>query len=313
MHYYKINISDWQSSTRHLTPEEEGVYFRLINHYYDTERPIPLETQSVIRRLMLGSHSVIVQSILDEFFTKTDRGYEKEKCNEIIKEYKKTSNKNKKNGSLGGRPRKNAASKETQSVTSGLPDETQDKPTGNPNQEPLTTNQELETTIKDMGGNPQTPAPKKHKFDPKILTDTRINPASWAEWCDYRKDKRKEISKAAYAKQLKFLHIYDYQTQQEIIDYSIKDDYTGLFEPKAKQSKANLNDILNDHSWADGLDLGFGKPDTNQPNGELPGMEKLSTQRSGELLEGVSERINPSDGGNRSQLGFDGFEGDEEG
>ena len=44
MHYYKFNISDWKASTSHLTPEEEGIYFRLINHYYDTESPIPLET-----------------------------------------------------------------------------------------------------------------------------------------------------------------------------------------------------------------------------------------------------------------------------
>lgn len=148
MHYYKFNIADWQSSTRHLTPEEEGVYFRLINYYYDTEKPIPLETQSVIRRLMLGSHSDKVASILSEFFVKTDRGYEKEKCNELIKDYKKTANKNKKNGALGGRPKKNAASKETQSVTSGMPAKTQNEPKNNPNQEPLTTNQEPRTSVK---------------------------------------------------------------------------------------------------------------------------------------------------------------------
>ena len=142
MHYYKFNISDWQASTRHLTPEEEGVYFRLINHYYDKEKPIPLETESVIRRLMLGSHAVIVDSILDEFFIKTDKGYEKEKCNELIKEYKKTANKNKKNGAKGGRPKSGAASGESQGKPSGFPDETQIEPKHNPNHKPLTTNQE---------------------------------------------------------------------------------------------------------------------------------------------------------------------------
>lgn len=146
MHYYKFNIADWQSSTRHLSIEEEAVYFRLINYYYDTEKPIPLETQPVIRRLVLGSHSDIVQSILDEFFIKTDRGYEKEKCNQIIKEYKKTAKKNKDNGAKGGRPRKDAASKETQTKPTGLPLATQTKPTGNPNQELITKNQEPLTT-----------------------------------------------------------------------------------------------------------------------------------------------------------------------
>ena len=146
MHYYKFNISDWKASTSHLTPEEEGIYFRLINHYYDTESPIPLETDSVIRRLMLGSHVDTVRSILNEFFIKTDRGYEKEKCNELIKEYKKTASKNRKNGALGGRPSKTKASSVTQPVSSGLDMGTQTEPKHNPNQEPLTINQEPLTT-----------------------------------------------------------------------------------------------------------------------------------------------------------------------
>lgn len=146
MHYYKFNITDWQASTRHLTPEQEGVYFRLINHYYDTEKPLPLDFKPLLRRLMLETHWVLVQEILEEFFVKTDDGYEKQKCNDIIKEYKRMANKNKKNGKLGGRPRKIKASKETQSVSSGNPVATQSKPTGNPNQEPLTTNQEPETS-----------------------------------------------------------------------------------------------------------------------------------------------------------------------
>ena len=146
MHYYKINVSDWQAATRHLTPAEEGVYIRLINHYYDTEKPIPLDTQPVTRRLMLSGHKEIVASILSEFFEKTDRGYVKSKCEELIKEYKKNVVKNKRNGAKGGRPKKDAASRETQSVTTGNPDETQVEPKHNPNQEPLTTNQEPKTS-----------------------------------------------------------------------------------------------------------------------------------------------------------------------
>ena len=231
MHYYKFNVSDWQSAVRHLTPEEEGVYIRLINHYYDSEKPIPLDTQPVIRKLMLGSHSVTVQSILEEFFVKTERGYEKEKCNELIKEYKKTANKNRKNGALGGRPSKSKASKETQSVTSGMPDGNQTKATGNPNQEPLTTNQEPGT--KEINGD-KSPSPKGPKFDPAITDDKRINLVAWLEWCEDRKQRRKPISKATQIKQFKLLHVYDYQTQQEIIDASINSGWTGLFAPKGK-------------------------------------------------------------------------------
>jgi uncharacterized protein YdaU (DUF1376 family) len=169
MHYYKFNISDWKASTGHLTPEEEGIYFRLINHYYDTESPIPLETGSVIRRLMLGSQVDTVRSILDEFFIKTDRGYEKEKCNELIKEYKKTASKNRKNGALGGRPSKTKASSVTQPVSSELAMGTQTEPKHNPNQEPITINQEPITINQEPLTTKQINKVKTNRFcDPSL-------------------------------------------------------------------------------------------------------------------------------------------------
>ena len=81
-------------------------------------------------------------------------------------------------------------------------------------------------------GPPKQVAIAKPKFDPSIVTDQRINFSAWREWCDYRKSKRKTVSKIAQTKQFKLLNIYDYQTQQEIIDSSIRNDYTGLFAPK---------------------------------------------------------------------------------
>jgi len=142
MHYYKFNIADWSLGTSHLTLEEESIYFRLINHYYDTESPIPLETQSVFRKLRFGSCSDIALSILDEFFKKTDKGFVHLRCEEMLKEYRKTVSKNKKNGAKGGRPKKDAALEESQGEPSGFPVESQTEPKDNPNQEPLTINQE---------------------------------------------------------------------------------------------------------------------------------------------------------------------------
>ena len=67
MYYYKFNISDWHLATSHLSLEEEAVYFKLINFYYDTECPIPLETQTVIRRLRLTKYQEIFNQILKSF------------------------------------------------------------------------------------------------------------------------------------------------------------------------------------------------------------------------------------------------------
>lgn len=149
MHYYKFNIADWNLSTAHLSLEEEAAYFRLVNHYYDTESPIPLETQSVIRRLRLGSEALL-NTILEEFFTKTDRGFVHNRCEKLLKEYRKTTKNNRSNGAKGGRPRNGAAPSETQKKPSGLFEETEEEPINNPNQEPLTTNQEPLTTNQEL-------------------------------------------------------------------------------------------------------------------------------------------------------------------
>lgn len=162
MHYYKFNIADWMLGTAHLTLVEEAIYFRLVNHYYDTEAPIPLETQSVFRRLRLGSDSVTAQLILEEFFTKTEKGYVHTRCDENIKEYKKQNRKNASNGAKGGRPRKDAACEETQEKPTGLFSETQEEPKHNPNQEPLTTNQEPLTNNKNISATPLATSAKPH-------------------------------------------------------------------------------------------------------------------------------------------------------
>jgi len=142
VHYYKFNIAGWTLSTSHLSLIEEAIYFRLINHYYDTEKPIPLDTHSVFRRLRIGNDSDIGEAILKEFFTLTDSGWVQSRCEENLKEYKKTSKKNKANGLKGGRPSKNAASSVSQNKPTGLDSVSQN----NPNYKLLTKNYKPETT-----------------------------------------------------------------------------------------------------------------------------------------------------------------------
>ena len=87
MHYYKFNIADWYLATSHLSLEEEAIYFRLINFYYDSEQSIPKETQSVIRRLRLGKYSDLVQVILNEFFVLDGDFWHHKRCDFEIFEY----------------------------------------------------------------------------------------------------------------------------------------------------------------------------------------------------------------------------------
>lgn len=142
MHYYSFNIADYKKDTEHLNPIEHYIYRSLIDRYYLDEKPIPLKTQSVMRRLSLVSddHKQLLTNVLDDFFYKCDDGYRHKRIDAEIEKYQSNAEKNRINGAKGGRPRKDKP-KLTQSVTSGIPMETQI----NPNQEPVTNNQELLT------------------------------------------------------------------------------------------------------------------------------------------------------------------------
>lgn len=182
MHYYKFNIGDWNLSTGHLSLEEESIYLRLINYYYDTEGPIPLETKSVFRRLRIANHSVIANEILEEYFEKTEKGFCHARCTKEIKDFKKKTQTNRINGAKGGRPRKDATSSKTQSVSDGIqsanPEGTQTEPTNNPKQEPLTTNHKPKNKDLDFSSWPEKPSKE-------VLQ----------EWLDLRKRKKAKVTK----------------------------------------------------------------------------------------------------------------------
>jgi uncharacterized protein YdaU (DUF1376 family) len=133
MHYYKLNIADWYLATSHLSLEEEAIYFRLINYYYDTEQAIPQETQSVIRRLRLGKNSDLVAIVLKEFFVLEDGFWHHKRCDDEISQYHDKAEVNQVNGKKGGRPKK------TQSVSKQNPDITLTT-----NHKPITKNQYID-------------------------------------------------------------------------------------------------------------------------------------------------------------------------
>ena len=127
MHYYQFNIGDFSLHTNHLTLEEEAVYRRLLDFYYDTELPIPTKTQPVIRRLRLGCYEPTVDVILHEFFVKESDGWHNLRADIEIADYHAKGKTARENGSKGGRPKKNSGSK-TQSVILANPEITQPKP-----------------------------------------------------------------------------------------------------------------------------------------------------------------------------------------
>lgn len=104
MHHYPFHPGDYMLDTAHLEPMEDLAYRRLLDLYYTSEAPIPLETDPVSRRLRLGSD--VVSKVLNEFFVCTEEGWKHRRCDAEIASYQDKVSRAQENGKLGGRPKK---------------------------------------------------------------------------------------------------------------------------------------------------------------------------------------------------------------
>lgn len=83
MHYFKFNIGEYASHTRHLSPLEDIAYRRLLDLAYTSELPLIKDIRQLTRLINMREHEIEVQDILREFFFKTDEGWLN---NRVIKE-----------------------------------------------------------------------------------------------------------------------------------------------------------------------------------------------------------------------------------
>ena len=154
MHYYQFNIGDYAKSTKHLSMLEDLAYRRLLDIYYDTEKPLNSNVKQLARIAGMSSYTEEITNVLSDFFTETDEGFTQKKAACEIELYQAKAGTARVNGKLGGRPKKTQSEpKKTQSVNSANPDETGSKGNYKPltiNQEPLTNNQvkDKETPVK---------------------------------------------------------------------------------------------------------------------------------------------------------------------
>ena len=135
MHFYNFNIGDYAKKTQHLTNEEDLAYRRLLDLYYDTEKPIANPSlngglAALSRRLRVDENAL--KNVLEEFFPDGKNKHADEKIAAYHAFIKKQSS----NGKRGGRPKHNGT-KPTDN-----PPITQALPTDNPPpSQPITNNQ----------------------------------------------------------------------------------------------------------------------------------------------------------------------------
>jgi uncharacterized protein YdaU (DUF1376 family) len=113
MIWYKFHIGDYLTHTVHLSDAEDLAYRRLLDLYYMSEKEIPLDTESVARKIRLDLD--ITESVLGEFFEKTSTGYFNNRCHAEVAKYQHQVENNRQLGKRGGRPKK------TESLTESKP------------------------------------------------------------------------------------------------------------------------------------------------------------------------------------------------
>jgi uncharacterized protein YdaU (DUF1376 family) len=167
MHHYPFHPGDYMLDTAHLEPLEDLAYRRLLDLYYSSESPIPLETELVSRRLRLGSE--VVSKVLAEFFERRETGWHQARCDAEIADYKARADRARQNGKNGGRP-KTQGKKPT-----GLFLGSDKKPIGNPEETGSKANQN-----QNQNQEPNTnPLPLTAPAPPALVDEQKLEVGSW--------------------------------------------------------------------------------------------------------------------------------------
>jgi uncharacterized protein YdaU (DUF1376 family) len=171
MYYYGFDIDKWIKRTHYLLPEEEGIYLRLINYYYDSEKPLPLDLVLLARRLNIVAYQEVMKLILGEYFTETADGYTNDKCDRNIAEYHRKAATSRLNGAKGGRPRSQDTPETTQEEPGDNPGETQRVIPGNPDPNPEEPESENLKTCKPKQDTTSENAPRSSPVPVKEIVD----------------------------------------------------------------------------------------------------------------------------------------------
>ncbi len=115
-------------------------YTRLLRVYYRREKPFSDAAEACrLIRATSKAQRAAVETVLAEFFDQQADGWHNKRADAEIATYQNQAAHNRSVGNLGGRPKK------TQVVSENNPSGSFSKPIDNPNQEPVTKNQEPRT------------------------------------------------------------------------------------------------------------------------------------------------------------------------
>lgn len=110
MNYYPRHIGDYVSATAHLSMVEDGAYNRLLDWYYQDERPLPADKRLIYRRVraIAKPEREAVDAVLAEFFVLGEDGYRHRRCDAEIERNNDRANKARKSAEMRWQSERNA-------------------------------------------------------------------------------------------------------------------------------------------------------------------------------------------------------------
>jgi uncharacterized protein YdaU (DUF1376 family) len=157
VHYYPHHIGDFIADTARLSDSQCMAYLRLIWRYYDTERPLDNDPESLA--FTIGASVQDVNLILKHYFILDGDVWRKTRCDAVIFEYHGKADKARKSAEARWN---NAKAKQSKSeCNANASPENANEPEIDANQKPITKNQE---PIKEL-----KPSIPKNKFSDEDL------------------------------------------------------------------------------------------------------------------------------------------------
>lgn len=256
MNYYEKHIGDWVKDTVSLTMLEDGAYNRLIDQYYQSEKPLSLDKKLVYRlaRANSSAERKAVDFVVETFFDKTADGYVQKRVEAELTRY--SEKRAKAQNSANARWNKSEGNANA-SQTHDAPD----MPThsvGNAHQSPDTSNQTPDTNK----GKNKSATPVAVELPDWIPED------AWLAFVAMRKKIRAPLTDDAVKLAFNTLEklMQDGHKPRAVLDQSTMNSWRGLFEIKGTQQRANgqLLDrqAFNDRENAKAKQLLFG-PEAN--------------------------------------------------
>ena len=87
MKYFTLNLGDYAAATGHLSLIEHGVYFKLLNCYYEKQRPIDEALAARVIGAKSRAERDALKRILSEFFELRNGAWYNERCEREIADY----------------------------------------------------------------------------------------------------------------------------------------------------------------------------------------------------------------------------------